>query len=143
MEIPKKAVTKPENQWMWQFWLFLANFCKNGWIPNLGYQKWYAHGLKFIWCGTYDFLSEITMKYSKYQNLAVFGYFLQKWLNSESRISKEVCTWFKVHSMRNIWLLFRNNNKIFKISKSGCFWLIFAKMAEFWISGTKSGMHIV
>ena len=23
------------------------------------------------------------------------------------------------------------------------FWLIFAKMAEFWISGTKSGMHIV
>jgi len=45
MEIPKKAVTKPENQWMWQFWLFLANFCKNGWIPNLGYQMWYAHGL--------------------------------------------------------------------------------------------------
>ena len=51
----------------------LANFCKNGWIRNLGYQKWYAHGLKFSWCGTYDFLSEITMKYSKYQNLAVFG----------------------------------------------------------------------
>ena len=23
------------------------------------------------------------------------------------------------------------------------FWLIFAKMAEFWISSTKSGMHVV
>ena len=52
------------------FWLF---FAKNGWILNLGYQKRYARGLKFIRCGIYDFHSEITIKYSKYQNLTVFG----------------------------------------------------------------------
>ena len=51
----------------------LAVFGKNGWIPNLRYQKWYARRLKCIRCGTYDFHSEITIKYSKYQNLAVFG----------------------------------------------------------------------
>ena len=54
-----------------------------------------------------------------------FGCFLvnfcKEWLNSESRVSKVLCTWFKVHSMRNIWLSFRNNNIKFKISKSGCF----------------------
>ena len=63
----------------------------------------------------------------KWAHMAVLVNFCKNWLNSESRVPEVLCMWFKVHSMRNIWLSFRNNNIKFKKSKSGCFWLIFAK----------------
>ena len=58
----------------------------------------------------------------------------ENWLNSESRVPKVVWTWFKVHSMRNIWLSFRNNKMKFKISRSGCFWLFWLIFAKKWLN---------
>ena len=55
-----------------------------------------------------------------------FGNFRKKWLTSESQELKVVCMWFKVHSMWNMWVSFRNNQKKIKTSKSGCFWLFLA-----------------
>ena len=82
-----------------------------------GIRKWYWFLCERSRCGSFGwFLAE----------------FCKKWLNSESRVPKVLWMWFKVHSMRNIRLSFRNNKMKFKISRSGCFWL-------FWLIFAKNG----
>ena len=114
-----------------KIWLILAIFSKNGWIFEIKIGVRYEVRSNANRCRMYKFHWNVSIPKHEFKFLAVFGRFLQKWLNFWERRSSRDMKLLLPHldveyaGITAMWQ-YESKNCTF-----GCFRSVYARMADF------------